>query len=425
MRFGFRSQLAAQMRRIFYGGHMRPFKHVGHHPQFEHIRHPPAGYEFVSGGTPGINMPARVVRSIAELTWAATKNGSTVAALAKFIRSRSLGAQLAVPSDVSLAFLPSMPFILGQIPWVIEIEDTTTLFVPFPRISGKRHDPRLFGTGGIYDSGFLPAIKALLQSESCRGIITHVKSTADSISTLFDDPTLGNKIFHIPLGTRQRVMCKTPKPNGPVTILFTNSWHQGSTSFYLRGGLDVLEAYAVIFPKYPGSRLVLRTKLPPDLDQRYRRIIDRCNVQVIDQFLSEPEMEALFNSADVYVLPAARLHVVSVLQAMASGLAIIVSDGWGMAEYITHSRNGLIIPGRYGRTSWMDSNGMLRENYQPLFLTDPTVTSALADALSSLIKDAEMRATLAETALNDIRTRFSMERWNHDLASAFDRALSI
>lgn len=411
------------MRRIFYGGHMRPFKHVGHHPQFEHIRHPPAGYEFVSGGTPGINMPARVVRSIAELTWAATKNGSTVAALAKFIRSRSLGAQLAVPSDVSLAFLPSMPFILGQIPWVIEIEDTTTLFVPFPRIGGKRHDPRLFGTGGIYDSGFLPAIKALLQSESCRGIITHVKSTADSIATLFDDPTLGNKIFHIPLGTRQRVTCKTPKPNGPVTILFTNSWHQGSTSFYLRGGLDVLEAYAVVFSKYPGSRLVLRTKLPPDLDQRYRRLIDRCNVQVIDQFLSEQEMEALFTSADVYVLPAARLHVVSVLQAMASGLAIIVSDGWGMAEYITHGRNGLIVPGRYGRSSWMDSNGMLRENYQPLFRADPAVTNGLADALSSLIKDVQMRTTLAQTALNDIGTRFSLERWNHDLAIAFGRAL--
>jgi len=411
------------MRRIFYGGHMRPFKHVGHHPQFEHLRHPPAGYEFVTGGTPGINMPARVVRSIAELTWAATKNGSTVAALAKFIRSRSLGAQLAVPSDVSLAFLPSMPFILGQIPWVIEIEDTTTLFVPFPRIGGKRHDPRLFGTGGIYDTGFLPAIKALLQSESCRGIITHVKSTADSISTLFDDPTLGNKIFHIPLGTRQRVTYKTPKPSGPVTILFTNSWHQGSTSFYLRGGLDVLEAYAVVFPKYPRSRLVLRTKLPPDLDQRYRRLIDRCNVQVIDQFLSEPEMEALFTSADAYVLPAARLHVVSVLQAMASGLAIIVSDGWGMAEYITHGRNGLIVPGRYGRSSWMDSNGMLRENYQPLFRADPAVTNGLADALSSLIKDVQMRTTLAQTALNDIATRFSLERWNHDLAIAFDSAL--
>jgi glycosyltransferase involved in cell wall biosynthesis len=134
-------------------------------------------------------------------------------------------------------------------------------------------------------------------------------------------------------------------------------------------------------------------------------------------------MEALFTSADAYVLPAARLHVVSVLQAMASGLAIIVSDGWGMAEYITHGRNGLIVPGRYGRSSWMDSNGMLRENYQPLFRADPAVTNGLADALSSLIKDVQMRTTLAQTALNDIATRFSLERWNHDLAIAFDSAL--
>jgi glycosyltransferase involved in cell wall biosynthesis len=153
-------------------------------------------------------------------------------------------------------------------------------------------------------------------------------------------------------------------------------------------------------------------------------MIDGCDVQVIDQFLSEPEMEALFNRADIYVLPSARLHVVSVLQAMASGLAIIVSDGWGMAEYISHGRNGLIVRGRYGRTSWMESNGMLREDYQPLFLTDGVVVNGLAEALSSLITDAEMRRSLAQAALDDIATRFSLERWNHDLATAFDRALS-
>jgi len=412
------------MRKIFYGGHLRPFKHVGHHPQFEHIRYPPPGYEFVDGRRPSIEAARRVLNSIAELSWAAIKNGSTLPALAKFIRSRSVRAQVGVPLDVSLAFLPSMPFILGQVPWMIEIEDTTTLFVPFPRIGGKRHDPRLLGAGGIYDSGFLPAIKALLQSSSCRGIITHVKSTADSIPALFQDAELAQKVFHIPLGIRRRMTEKTRPNQEPVTILFTNSWHQGATSFYLRGGLDVLEAYSVIFPKHRGTRLVLRTKLPPDLDQRYRRMIDGCDVQVIDQFLSEPEMEALFNRADIYVLPSARLHVVSVLQAMASGLAIIVSDGWGMAEYISHGRNGLIVPGRYGRTSWMESNGMLRENYQPLFQADALVTQRLIDALSSLIEDVEMRANLAETALNDIGTRLSMERWNNDLATAFDRALS-
>src|ERR1044071_9892587 len=196
------------MRKIFYGGHLRPFKHVGHHPQFDHIRYPPPGYEFVDGRTPSIEAARRVLQSIGELSWAAIKNGSTLPALAKFIRSRSVRAQVDVPLDVSLAFLPSMPFILGQVPWMIEIEDTTTLFVPFAKISGRRQDPRLFGTGGIYNSGFLPALKALLQSQSCRGIITHVKSTADSIPVLFKDPELAQKVCHIPLGIRQRVTQK-------------------------------------------------------------------------------------------------------------------------------------------------------------------------------------------------------------------------
>jgi hypothetical protein len=35
-----------------------------------------------------------------------------------------------------------------------------------------------------------------------------------------------------------------------------------------------------------------------------------------------------------------------------------------------------------------------------------------------------MRITLGQTAFNDIGTRFSLERWNHDLATAFDTALS-
>jgi len=146
---------------------------------------------------------------------------------------------------------------------------------------------------------------------------------------------------------------------------------------------------------------------------------------VIDQFLSEPEMEALFSGADKYGMAVVPLIVDRRVEAMAAGVAIIVSDGWGMAEYITQGRNGLIVPGRYGRTSWMDSNGMLRENYQPLLLTDPLVTNGLVEALSSLIKDAEMRTTLAETALNDVGARFSLQRWNDDLATAFDRAISV
>jgi glycosyltransferase involved in cell wall biosynthesis len=412
------------MRKVFYAGHLRPFKHVGQHPQFEHVHHPPPGYQFVTDCRVGVTTSIRLLKSLTELFIKAVANGSKLMDLARFIRSRSMVAQLSLPSDISLAFLPSTPFILGQIPWVIEIEDTTTLFAPFRRISGKRYDPRIFGTGGIYDSGFFPIVKSLLQGESCRGVICHVRSTAESIPLLFDDQRLAEKIVHIPLGIRPRHGSKVPIKKDVITILFTNSWHQASTGFYLRGGLDVLEAYSAIYSEHARLRLILRSKLPENLDHRYRQIIERCNVQVIDQFLAREEIEALFSSADIYLLPSARLHVVSILQAMAYGLATVVSDGWGIVEYVDHGRNGLIVPGRYGTCSWMDKNGMLREDYQPLFSTDATVSHGLAEALSNLIKDEGLRRKLGNAAISDVETTFSIERWNLRLAKAFDKALS-
>jgi glycosyltransferase involved in cell wall biosynthesis len=88
-------------------------------------------------------------------------------------------------------------------------------------------------------------------------------------------------------------------------------------------------------------------------------------------------MEDLFSRADIYVLPSARLHVVSILQAMAHGLAVVVSDGWGIDEYVDDGRNAVVVPGRYGKCSWMDGNGMLRENYEPLLSADPVVVDGL------------------------------------------------
>src|SRR6266542_3876575 len=139
---------SGSVKKIFYAGFLRPFKHVGYHPQFDHIRNPPRGSEFVTGGRVGMNAPVKVLRSLAELFLNAIKNGSKPTDIGRFNRSRSILAQLSVPSDISLVFLPSMPYIVGQVPWVIEIEDTTTLCAPFARIAGKRVDPRLFGTDG-------------------------------------------------------------------------------------------------------------------------------------------------------------------------------------------------------------------------------------------------------------------------------------
>jgi glycosyltransferase involved in cell wall biosynthesis len=151
----------------------------------------------------------------------------------------------------------------------------------------------------------------------------------------------------------------------------------------------------------------------------------RCNVTVVHRFLPADEIRSFFDSADSYGLPSARLHVVSILQAMAHSLAVVASDGWGVSEYIEHGRNGLIVPGRYGETSWMTTDGMLMEDYRLLLSATANVANALNETLALLIEESGMRWHLGETAKRDVETKFSLASWNLGLRRAFDRALGL
>jgi glycosyltransferase involved in cell wall biosynthesis len=135
-------------------------------------------------------------------------------------------------------------------------------------------------------------------------------------------------------------------------------------------------------------------------------------------------MEALLAESHIFLLPAARIHVVSLLQAMAHGLAVVASDGWGIEEYLTHERNGLVVKGRYGKVSWVDERaGMLREDYGPMLTADAEVVQGLVEAVSRLVEDRALRRRLGLTARRDVQTTYSLERWNRGLQEVFDRAL--
>ena len=127
--------------------------------------------------------------------------------------------------------------MVGQTAWVIEIEDTTTLFAPFPRINDKRLHPRLLGLDGIYDFGFFPCVEALLE----------MKAVEVSSATFAPLPRAFRSCSEILISPEKMAIqvppCKKSRADeDTVTLLFTKSWHQGATGFYLRGGLGVLEA---------------------------------------------------------------------------------------------------------------------------------------------------------------------------------------
>jgi glycosyltransferase involved in cell wall biosynthesis len=431
----------------------------GRHPQFTHTAEPPPGYRFTCSAPPkrrgksswqrvgrwlsaqvnrALRKTGRLLRpllgifrggsgfaprnrfrtlgAIARLYFRLRRGGGRLFPVLRFLQSRHYRSQMLLAQGRGLVFLTSMPYTYGQDPWVIEIEDPTTLFYPIIQ-NGHTHDLR------IRESPYFPIVKTLLEADSCKGIVTHMKSTARMVATLFDSETIRQKISYTPLGVRLPHRWQTHEEEDTINLVFINSWCQVPENFYVRGGLDILEAFAILHERYPQLRLTLRTSLP-QLDHHYHRIIEQGWVRVINRFLEPGEMDALLADSHIFLLPAARVHIVSLLQAMSYGLAVVASDGWGIEEYIDHERNGLVVQGRYGKASWEDSEtGILREDYDFMWTSDPEVVEGIVTAVSRLVEDRELRKSLGCTARQDVATKYTLERWNGALKEIFDRAL--
>jgi glycosyltransferase involved in cell wall biosynthesis len=431
----------------------------GKHPQFTHTTAPPPGYRFTysappkkyrrspwqkgvlwlrkrcgqalravgltlrpllgifrgkSGGSPlaRLRVLAAVMRLFVKLLW----GGARLLPVLRFLRTRHYQSQVLLGNYRGLVFLTSMPYTYGQNPWVIEIEDPTTLFHPLI------HNGHTFDLN-LAKSPYFPIVKSLLESDQCRGILTHMKSTAAMVPTLFGSEKIRAKVHYAPLGVKLAENWQRHDESEHIHLLFINSWCQVPHNFCLRGGLDVLEAFSVLHRRYPNLRLTLRTNLP-GLDEHYYRIMEQGWVRLIDRFLTAEEMDALLAESHIFLLPAARVHIVSLLQAMSYGLAVVASDGWGFEEYLTHERNGLIVQGRYGKVSWADHEvGMLKEDYAPMSTSDPDVVRGIVEAVSRLVEDRELRRRLGRAARRDVETKYTLERWNLGLKEVLDSAL--
>lgn len=102
-----------------------------------------------------------------------------------------------------------------------------------------------------------------------------------------------------------------------------------------------------------------------DAEAQLRELADR--LQVADAvafkgFLAREQMPPIYREADVFVLPSQQEGMsIALLEAMASGLPVIVTDTGGTAELVAQGQNGEIIP-------WSDV---------------PTLTRALQNLLNS------------------------------------------
>ena len=129
-----------------------------------------------------------------------------------------------------------------------------------------------------------------------------------------------------------------PRPaDRPFTVI-----HTGGLS--LRKGTPyLLEAFRLIHKAIPGTRFLLTDSVTDSI----KPIIARYNDLPIEwtPYLPEALLAERLRSADLFVLPSLEEGLVrTALQAMASGLPVILTPNTGANDYVKSAINGSVVP---------------------------------------------------------------------------------
>jgi glycosyltransferase involved in cell wall biosynthesis len=172
--------------------------------------------------------------------------------------------------------------------------------------------------------------------------------------------------------------------------------------FDRKKGLDLLlEAFAKVHAKAPDVALVLAGGGDPSFIAELRAQAERLGVAsdvFWPGFLEGPRKWAALADADLFVLPSYSENFgIAVVEAMAAGLPVVVSDQVGIHREIAGAQAGAVVP---------------------------CAPAELAGALLHLLQDPPMRIAMGRNGKCLAQTQFSIENVGRKLIAAYNGLLN-
>ena len=337
--------------------------------------------------------------------------------LMSFLDWLSLPDQVAIESQSSACdalFLHTTPLHAASTPWIFHFESFPSLFMPF-MFTGQ--------TRGIElrSQGWFRQVRDRLASSDCKRIFSHMRSSLQILTRVFDSADIAAKCHHVPLGMGLRDVAELlPKfePGGRLRILFTNSLHGNPGSFYLRGGHHLLEAFAQLRRHLPDAELTVLSAVPADLMARFPSSYF-IGVNWINSRVDDATLDQLFLGHQLFALPAAGLHSHSLLRAMAHGCVPIVSDALGYEEYTSGIEDSvLMVRGVRDMVYRDEPEGWVSDRYEPYLAPSPGFAQQIHDRIAECARPDQLRE-MALRNLEHCRRRYAVPA-SHD---AFNRML--
>jgi len=167
--------------------------------------------------------------------------------------------------------------------------------------------------------------------------------------------------------------------------------------FDRKKGIDLLfEAFARVRERCPNALLVLAGSGDQDCVARLRQDAARLDIArdvIWAGFLTGEDKWAALRTADVFVLPSYSENFgIAVLEALACGCPVVLSDQVGIHREIAHAGAGIVTPCR---------------------------VDELVAALLEVLSDANLRSRMCENGVRLARQRFSLEAVSRQMAAAY------
>ena len=303
----------------------------------------------------------------------------------------------------------------------IIIEDYITLF--FPHIhNGSNYE------WDYNNCPWLDDYKTLFKKENFKGIVCHMKQTLDSISIIFgNDETINNKLYYLKLAYESPITEFKKTNENKIILTFTNSFGGTENNFPLRGGNEVLLSFKNLIDKgYKNISLNLLGDIM--VDETMLEWVSNCpfiNRIPYDEIIYgrrmyfENTIHNILQDTDIFLIPACRIHSMSVVRSLCYGNVVLGSDGWGFDEFLEEEFR---CEGQKN-LSYIE-NGVLKEKYS-LYLPIPNhqLIESIETKLTNLINNISEIDRIKKNNLANSKIKYSKVHRDSEFEKIIDKMI--
>jgi len=136
--------------------------------------------------------------------------------------------------------------------------------------------------------------------------------------------------------------------------------------FYMKGGVELVNAFEKIAQKYSDVTLTIITAKHILKDSDITKINSIPGISLVDASLTEAEMEEMYRTHDIFLLPTMRDSLgVVLIEALSFAMPLIINDQYATHEFCIDGYNGFVNPDHPMKDYTPETYEMLGQYFNP------------------------------------------------------------